>query len=773
MARTWQALATLIAVCSSLTNAALYGRNETTVAGSGTIISSSSTSIALSPTSAANTNTTLSSTSTTNSTTTVNVPSSTGLTTFLASSTLWSSSTLLTSFSTSTTGINATVPFPTDTGSAISLTTSLISTDLTSSMPSTSATSTTRVTGSNSTSETTLTSLSSNSSTNITLIPATLSSGSIVETSTITSKISGSGFGTTTTSLSQTSTTTGIPVVTNGQCKGSDCTDGNPDSPTSSQTPSSSSSCRTQTASLCVAACSVTAIAVNSTTTLTTSCYTTACSATIACSVEATTTSSFTTSMSTSNGACMTVIPFSGIASSGSVVSTSYTATEITYTISTVTAKSASSTGMGTSSDSAVTLSTTMTNSTLSTSTDSSSSDNPLAKRADVVGDALSCPYSPPAQDTYCTYFGLSKRANAAKEINLPWASALKWSNYPQCPNTGTKGITQVPKFYHPAGASTAQNGIQNYDPTSSQSASTNGRIAGIAQSDFANDHVFEAQLISGFLSWLCGQPSVTGYTQIPWPAGWTQPDTTWCAAVFGSDADAQSGFLFPAFPGDNTGDNNFLGNCAEVTGGVSQPTLMAVYYGPANGWKGKITKAQWPAFSSLSGTVAQQQEQAGVVIRDTANVFQYLRDATIQDAWTTPSKSVETVCVQFDNNFWGSTSAANAPGTALDGPASPQGVVNWGMRTMWAYWIDNHLYKIEQQVPSWVILALGKVGGAGGGFARSYMQANGMVSASQMHFPLDANSPNAPIPGTQGSATSTVSRYMMWDGATHGALGL
>ncbi|THV84301.1 hypothetical protein D6D29_03240 [Aureobasidium pullulans] len=515
-------------------------------------------------------------------------------------------------------------------------------------------------------------------STNITLIPATLSSGSIVETSTITSKISGSGFGTTTTSLSQTSTTTGIPVVTNGQCKGSDCTDGE-------------------------------------------------CTGILLANIKPD--SIIELFLQDTDGEPHG-FELERFRRDGQLEAES-------------------------------------------NDSDFSKLDNPLAKRADVVGDALSCPYSPPAQDTYCTYFGLSKRANAAKEINLPWASALKWSNYPQCPNTGTKGITQVPKFYHPAGASTAQNGIQNYDPTSSQSASTNGRIAGIAQSDFANDHVFEAQLISGFLSWLCGQPSVTGYTQIPWPAGWTQPDTTWCAAVFGSDADAQSGFLFPAFPGDNTGDNNFLGNCAEVTGGVSQPTLMAVYYGPANGWKGKITKAQWPAFSSLSGTVAQQQEQAGVVIRDTANVFQYLRDATIQDAWTTPSKSVETVCVQFDNNFWGSTSAANAPGTALDGPASPQGVVNWGMRTMWAYWIDNHLYKIEQQVPSWVILALGKVGGAGGGFARSYMQANGMVSASQMHFPLDANSPNAPIPGTQGSATSTVSRYMMWDGATHGALGL
>jgi len=43
----------------------------------------------------------------------------------------------------------------------------------------------------------------------------------------------------------------------------------------------------------------------------------------------------------------------------------------------------------------------------------------------------------------------------------------------------------------------------------------------------------------------------------------------------------------------------------------------MAIYYGKSNGWKGKITKAQWPAFSGLSGTAQQKAEQAGVIIRD------------------------------------------------------------------------------------------------------------------------------------------------------------
>jgi len=72
--------------------------------------------------------------------------------------------------------------------------------------------------------------------------------------------------------------------------------------------------------------------------------------------------------------------------------------------------------------------------------------DGPLLKRADENGDAVSCPYEPPVEDSYCVYTGLSKRANDAKEISLPWSKNLKFSNYPQCPSTGTKGITNVPK---------------------------------------------------------------------------------------------------------------------------------------------------------------------------------------------------------------------------------------------------------------------------------------------------------------------------------------
>lgn len=64
----------------------------------------------------------------------------------------------------------------------------------------------------------------------------------------------------------------------------------------------------------------------------------------------------------------------------------------------------------------------------------------------DIEGVPISCPYEPPAMDSYCSGGDLSKRANSAKEISLPWISKMKWSNYAACPGTGSAGITNVPR---------------------------------------------------------------------------------------------------------------------------------------------------------------------------------------------------------------------------------------------------------------------------------------------------------------------------------------
>lgn len=55
-------------------------------------------------------------------------------------------------------------------------------------------------------------------------------------------------------------------------------------------------------------------------------------------------------------------------------------------------------------------------------------------------------PYEPSGEDLSCTSSGLSKRANDWKELKLPWLGyQIKWSRYPGCPKTGSKGIGDVP----------------------------------------------------------------------------------------------------------------------------------------------------------------------------------------------------------------------------------------------------------------------------------------------------------------------------------------
>lgn len=55
---------------------------------------------------------------------------------------------------------------------------------------------------------------------------------------------------------------------------------------------------------------------------------------------------------------------------------------------------------------------------------------------------------------------------------------------------------------------------------------------------DFRSEHVFEVHLVTHFLEWLCGGSKELSYTglgvKLPFPDGWTRPDSTWCAAVFG-----------------------------------------------------------------------------------------------------------------------------------------------------------------------------------------------------------------------------------------------
>ncbi|KUL71267.1 hypothetical protein ZTR_11089, partial [Talaromyces verruculosus] len=97
-----------------------------------------------------------------------------------------------------------------------------------------------------------------------------------------------------------------------------------------------------------------------------------------------------------------------------------------------------------------------------------------------------------------------------------------------------------------------------------------------IIQDNFDNDHIFEVQLISLFLEWLCNTNAQTTYSSIGvlgFIPGWQRADATWCAYVFGSDTET-GGFDFPLNAQD-TSPANFLSNTASVVGGSLNLNLM------------------------------------------------------------------------------------------------------------------------------------------------------------------------------------------------------
>lgn len=387
-------------------------------------------------------------------------------------------------------------------------------------------------------------------------------------------------------------------------------------------------------------------------------------------------------------------------------------------------------------------------------------------KRAENLGslEEASCPLMTPPEDNYCIDDTVQKRdgkleergSTSPKKMTLPWVSSIIFSTYYPCSKSASQPATL--RWFTTQGQ--ANGGT--CDPTLAQvQPDGGGLVAGLPPSSYAGEHVFEPQLVSAFFFWLCGVPN-SPYNQgpIPWPAGWGRADVTWCGDVFGND-DANTGFQFGAYTGDNN-HANFINNAGTVLGGIVRTDLMTIYQQTPNGMKGAITNAKVPALGGLAA------ELDTTVIQNFANVFQYLANNQVKQIWLRPANSIETIAAHFDAIFWNSGFAAR--GTPLTRPVRPTGVTTWGMRTLWAYWIDNHLARCERNVADWLGQARQRLQNSPAGLAliaSNFMQPGGMMTAAQMRFPQP--NPAAPLPG-QNSAGSTQSRYGMWGGTSDAA---
>lgn len=105
--------------------------------------------------------------------------------------------------------------------------------------------------------------------------------------------------------------------------------------------------------------------------------------------------------------------------------------------------------------------------------------------------------------------------------------------------------------------------------------------------------------------------------------------------------------------------------------------------------------------------------------------------------------------------------------------PSKPKGVKHWGLRTLWCYFIDNHLALEEEQWKIWHKAKKSKLEKSPEQAAKDFAaqtMTNGDAKLANFKFP-QPNPKNA-IPGT-GSGLNAQSRFGMWGDKGLGRIGL
>ncbi|OGE56382.1 hypothetical protein PENARI_c003G08007 [Penicillium arizonense] len=95
-------------------------------------------------------------------------------------------------------------------------------------------------------------------------------------------------------------------------------------------------------------------------------------------------------------------------------------------------------------------------------------------------------------------------------------------------------------------------------------------------------------------------------------------------------------------------------------------------------------------------------------MIDQSAKVFDYLK--ALSDKWTKPSQDIELISDEFDREYMRQYVQNPPPGRALGKPKAPRYIKQWGLRTLWCYWIDKHLDLIEQVQSAWHGVAKSKM---------------------------------------------------------------
>ncbi|KAJ5391856.1 hypothetical protein N7509_007346 [Penicillium cosmopolitanum] len=350
--------------------------------------------------------------------------------------------------------------------------------------------------------------------------------------------------------------------------------------------------------------------------------------------------------------------------------------------------------------------------------------------------DSGSCPIypSPDSGKCYDTDSFLFDRASdpqEPKKMSLSFYDNNKkfiYLRYPRC-NAKNDGPTGVAKWYLP-------------EFMLSSSQDINDNRSKLPAKDFRTEHVFEVHLVKHFLEWVCGgkESKYRGLGEVPFPKKWTRPDSTWCSEVFGGSSGGMT------WSRNNGPKMNWVQHTAEFLGNGQSLDLLVMYHEKPNGVKEVITegrKSSLPKDDPSNGYIVEPKEIADKVMM----------------------------------------TATNKPnGQALKPDDTPRGLKHWGLRTLWAYWIDNHLAKIEQIQADWHKTAKDQISSIKDKtdpkktdavpkkFADITM-TTGDAAVGKFKFPT--SNAGKPLPGTATSASNDESKYGMWGGNQLGKLGL
>ncbi|KAL3476933.1 glycosyl hydrolases family 18-domain-containing protein [Aspergillus californicus] len=408
---------------------------------------------------------------------------------------------------------------------------------------------------------------------------------------------------------------------------------------------------------------------------------------------------------------------------------------------------------------------------------------NSALSRRQQYPEGDSCELYEPGDGARCSDQSLWERAadpTEDKTMSLSFingGASFVYLKYPRC-NAKDNGPSNVAKWYLPEFMLADPNNVadsrrcstrtvkQNTIKSASGQYQING-LTGLETRKFVSEHVFEVHLIMRFLEWVCGGGKEPMYSlwkdKLAFPVGWSRPDTTWCAAVFGGPA---GGIQWSR---NNGPKKNWVQHTADVLGSSSNLDLLVMYHRDPNGVKKVVTEGHHSAIVNDGKELMRK-------VLTVATVFDYLE--TVRDKWMKPSQDIELISAEFDHECRRQyNNISPPPGKPPGGPIAPQGVSHWGLRTLWCYWIDLHQAKIEEVQAGWHVTAKTKMEGLIGiyppakDFAQMTMTSG---SAAARKFKFFQTNPASPLPGSSTlSSTNRQSRYGMWGDNNLGPLGL